>query len=159
MKTTFNHSDGAFFENDGASLYYEEAGTAEAPALIFLHGGMGHLETFNSITPKFAPHFRIIGLDSRGHGRSGLGEKGLRYEFLQNDVEALVKHLGLGSFSILGFSDGGLVGYRLAAFTELPIEKIVAVGAPWRVEQERFLKENRAKITGDAMRERQPDYF
>jgi pimeloyl-ACP methyl ester carboxylesterase len=159
MSILFNHSSGHFLENDGASIYYEEAGRADAPALLLLHGGFGHLEEFNPILPELAPQLRLIGIDSRGHGRSSLGEKGLSYELLQKDVEAVVKHLGLSEFAILGFSDGGIVAYRLAALTSLPITKIVTVGAAWHSKSEAFIRENRSKFTSDSMRQRLPEYY
>jgi pimeloyl-ACP methyl ester carboxylesterase len=50
---------------------------------------------------------------------------------LQLDVEAVANHLKLQDINIIGYSDGGVVAYRLAAANRIPIRKIVTIGAGW----------------------------
>ena len=73
----FNHQDGEYIEIDQASLYYEQQGNMEGPALVFLHGGFGDIETFNAITPRLSQTYRLIAIDSRGQGKSTLGSSRL----------------------------------------------------------------------------------
>lgn len=65
----FNHETGEHFEIDGAEIYVEETGNENAPVLLFLHGGFGNIEDFNSILSLFENEFRVVGIDSRGQGK------------------------------------------------------------------------------------------
>jgi len=130
----FDHNSGEYLELDGARIYYEVTGNNDDPVLLLLHGGFGNIEYFNPIIPHLKREFKIIGIDSRGQGKSTRGAAELSYEQLQRDVERVVEHLKLERFSIIGFSDGGMVGYRLASLTSLPIEKLVTIGSRWHVK-------------------------
>ena len=127
----FDHTSGKHIEIDTAKIYYEETGQADKPVLLLLHGGFGNIEDFNTIIPKIEKKFRMIGVDSRGQGKSTLGNKKLSYELIQADIEQLLKHLRIDELNIIGFSDGGIVGYRLATFTNLKINKLVTIGSRW----------------------------
>ena len=70
----FDHNSGEYLDIDGAKIYYEVTGD-DAPALLFLHGGFGDLETFNTILPDLNEGFKVIGIDSRGQGKSTVGQK------------------------------------------------------------------------------------
>lgn len=132
--TCFTHSSGQHLRIDDASLYFEVAGNPVGKPLLLLHGGLGNLTDFNGILSKLPEQFRFIGIDFRGHGKSTLGSSPLNYQQYQADVEAVLAHLGIDSCSILGFSDGGIVAYRMAAKSPSSIEALVTLGAQWRLE-------------------------
>ncbi|MBC8949553.1 MULTISPECIES: alpha/beta fold hydrolase [Xenorhabdus] len=127
----FNHQDGSYLEVDGAHIYYEIQGNANGYPLIFLHGGLSTIETFNRLVGDLGKSYQLIGIDSRGQGKSTLGQKSLSYKRLQQDVEAIANHLRLEKCSIIGHSDGGIVALRLAAAGIVSIDKMVAIGAHW----------------------------
>lgn len=133
MSTRFNHQDGQQLPVDDALLYVEQQGNPDGPPLLFLHGGFGDISTYNLITPALAPHYRLIGLDSRGHGRSTAGKVPLSYLRLQEDVQAVTRQLGLARYGVIGFSDGGIVGLRLAAQPDSPVERLVSIGGHWQL--------------------------
>src|SRR6476659_7361763 len=89
------------------------------------------MEDLNAIIPKIEKEFHIMGVDSRGQGKSTLGRKKLSYELIQSDIEQLLKHLGIKKINIIGFSDGGIVAYLLAVFSNLKINKLVTIGSRW----------------------------
>jgi pimeloyl-ACP methyl ester carboxylesterase len=60
----------------------------------------------------FTGDYHIIGIDSRGHGKSTLGTGKLTYRRSQLDVEAVVNRLYLKNIDIIGYSDGGIIAYR-----------------------------------------------
>lgn len=157
--TTFNHQDGQHLEIDHASLYVEQQGNKEGPVLVFLHGGFGDIETFNAITPHLGRNYRLIGIDSRGQGKSTLGSSGLTYMRIQQDVEAVVKHLGLEHFSIIGHSDGGIAALRMAAANTLPIDKVVAIGAHWALKADDPTRDLYAEVTAESWREMFPHSY
>ncbi len=72
---SFDHISGKHFDIDDAKIYCEIIGDEKNPALLFLHGGLGNIEDFNDIISELPDKFRIIGIDSRGHGKSTLGSK------------------------------------------------------------------------------------
>ncbi|MDR1055025.1 MAG: alpha/beta hydrolase [Prevotellaceae bacterium] len=143
----FNHKTGEYLEVDDADIYYEVIENAGKPTLLFLHGGFGNIEDFNSILSMFANDYRIVGIDSRGHGKSTLGPGKLTYKRLQLDVEAVVNHLQLKDIDIIGFSDGGIIAYRLAAANEIPIRKIITIGATWSLSDAELMEKIVADIT------------
>ncbi len=128
---TFNHKDGNTLSIGSAKVYYEDAGSPGKPVLLFLHGGFGNIENFNIIVPKIERDFRIVGIDSRGHGKSTLGDEKLTYEIIQDDIEQILKHLEINELNIIGFSDGGVVAYRLATYADLKINKLITLGSRW----------------------------
>ncbi len=130
----FDHQSGHYLEVDDAKIYYEDIGDKSLPVLLFLHGGLGNIAHFNGFLTRLPETFRVIGIDSRGHGRSTLGTNPLTYELLQKEVEKVLEHLNIDQLSIIGFSNGGTIGYRLAAFTPLKINHLITIGSPWHTK-------------------------
>jgi pimeloyl-ACP methyl ester carboxylesterase len=127
----FDHQSGQYLDIDTAKIYYEIAGATDKPVLLVLHGGLGTLQDMNVLLPALSKQFMLLGIDSRGHGKSTMGTHRLTYERIQKDVELVLQHLNINTLSILGFSDGGIVAYRLGALSKLKINKIVTIGAYW----------------------------
>ena len=148
----FNHKAGKYLEVDGANIYYEEIENAGKPALLMLHGGFGSIEDFNSILQMFTGNYHIVGIDSRGHGKSTLGTSKLTYKRLQLDVEAIVNHLQLKDIHIIGYSDGGVVAYRLAAANKISIQKIVTIGGTWSLSDAEIMEKLMAGMTPEECR-------
>jgi pimeloyl-ACP methyl ester carboxylesterase len=136
----FNHKTGKYLDIDGANIYYEEIENIRKPTLLFLHCGFGNIEDFNPILQMFSNDYHIIGIDSRGHGKSTLGTDKLTYKRLQLDVEAVVNHLQLKNIDIIGYSDGGVVAYRLAVANRISIRKIVAIGGTWSLSDAELIE-------------------
>ncbi|PHM49397.1 alpha/beta fold hydrolase [Xenorhabdus miraniensis] len=155
----FNHQNGSYLEIDGAHIYYERQGNPNGYPLIFLHGGLSDIETFNRIVDDLGNSYQLIGIDSRGQGKSTLGQGNLSYKQLQQDVEAVVRYLTLGKCSIIGHSDGGIVALRLAAAGSIPIDKIVIIGAHWTLKEEDPTREIFTLVTADSWRAMLPDSY
>jgi pimeloyl-ACP methyl ester carboxylesterase len=153
---TFDHRSGACLDVDGARIYYEITGDENGPALLLLHGGFGNIEDFNAVLPDLKRDFKLIGIDSRGHGKSTLGSRALTYEQIQKDVERVLEHLKVDALSIIGFSDGGIVGYRLASLTSLRVERLVTIGSRWHLKNTEPTRELFLKITGESWKEKFP---
>ncbi|MDR1554046.1 MAG: alpha/beta hydrolase [Prevotellaceae bacterium] len=149
----FDHLTGKYLEVDGANIYYEEIKNKGKPVLLFLHGGFGNIESFNTVIPLFTNDFHIIGIDSRGHGKSTLGTDKLNYERLQADVESVLKHLQINEVSIIGFSDGGIVGYRLAAANKTLVNRLITIGATWSLDDVILMENLMATVTPETLKE------
>lgn len=153
----FTHESGRVIPCGEASIYVEETGHPDGPALILLHGGFGTMEDFNPILPALGRHFRLIGIDSRGHGKSTLGDAALSYATLAADLAQVIAALELREYSLLGFSDGGIAAYRHAIRRDPRLQKIVAVGASWEMGESDPAWEMLSGMTGDAWKEMFPD--
>lgn len=130
----FVHSIGQYLQIGEANIYFETAGNPDGLPLLLLHGGLGTLADFNGILKELPSKFRFIGIDLRGHGKSTKGSSRLSYVQYQSDTEAVLEHLNIDAVSILGFSDGGIVGYRMAAKDPSKVRQLITLGAQWRLE-------------------------
>ena len=155
----FNHETGHSIEIEGAEIYYETIGNKEAPPLLLLHGGVGTIEDFNSLLPSLAAQFHVIGVDSRGHGRSTLGSSGLTYQRLERDVIEILRYLQIDKTAVIGFSDGGIVGYRLMISGAIAVPKLITIGAPCELKTDRSVRSVYAKITGESWRAKFPESY
>lgn len=119
-----------YFEHLGAQLHYQLGGEETAPVMVLLHGGLGSIGDFSALLPRLQQQFRVVALDTRGHGRSTFGHAALTYAQAADDVRQLLRHLQIQRYSLFGFSDGGTTAYRLAV-TNTEVEKVITVGADW----------------------------
>ena len=108
-------------------LYYEIHG--DGTALILLHGGLGHSGHWDNQLPVLSEHYKVITVDSRGHGRSTMTEQQISYELMASDIVALMDHLSIKRAHILGWSDGGNIGLYLAINHPERLIKAIASGA------------------------------
>lgn len=119
-------ADGSVSVN-GVDLYYGEYG--KGPPVLLLHGGLGNSDYFANQVPALAAHFRVIVVDTRGHGRSTRSDRPYSYELLADDVLGLMDKLQIGKASIVGWSDGGIVGLHIAIHHPERLAKLFAFGA------------------------------
>jgi pimeloyl-ACP methyl ester carboxylesterase len=122
----------SFAEVKGQRLYYQMAG--EGPNLLLLHGGLSSSEDFQKLIPTLAKHFRVITVDRVGHGRSSDSGEPFVYASMAEDMKAFLDVLGIQATFVLGWSDGGIVGYHLASKYPRLVTKLIALGANTRVE-------------------------
>ena len=119
-----------FIKHQGAMLHYQTGGTETAPVIVLLHGGFGSIADFAPLLPRLQQHYRVIAIDTRGHGRSSLGTVALTYAQAAEDARQILRHEGVEKYSLFGFSDGATTAYRLGA-EDKNVEKIITVGAEW----------------------------
>jgi pimeloyl-ACP methyl ester carboxylesterase len=112
-------------------LYYAIFGKGKP--LILLHGGLGNMENFGNQVPAFANDFEVIAVDSRGHGRSTRSSRPFSYLLMASDVIALMDYLHIPKASILGWSDGAIIGLDIAIRHPERVDKLVALAANFSV--------------------------
>jgi len=103
-----------FIENQGTQIHYldmdERPDANRGLSVVFIHGAGSSHETWTLQVNKFKAFHRVIALDLSGHGQSGPGpdttsiEQGFTME-----LAALVDHLDLSDFVLVGHSMGGSV--------------------------------------------------
>jgi pimeloyl-ACP methyl ester carboxylesterase len=110
----------------GARLHWAAWGSG-APVLL-LHGGAGNGEHWAWQVPALAPRFRVIALDARGHGRSTRDARPFGYHRMAEDLVAVMDALALPRASLVGWSDGGIVGLDAAIHHPDRVARLVALG-------------------------------
>lgn len=104
------------------SLFYQEKGEGEA--LILLHGNGENGAYFDKQIEFFSDKYRVIAVDTRGHGNSPRGTAPFTMEQFAKDLYELMALLDIPRAIILGFSDGANIAMK---FTLMYPEKIRAL--------------------------------
>lgn len=102
---------------DGIRVFYREAGPADAPVLLLLHGFPSSSHQFRELIPLLADKYRIIAPDLPGFGFTEVpAERSYVYTFdaLGKTLEAFVDTLGLERYALYVFDYGAPAGLRLA---------------------------------------------
>lgn len=95
-------------------LNIEELGAGDL-ALVFLHYWGGTHRTWNKMAAELQSSYRIVTYDMRGWGESGAAEDGYSIAALGDEAMALIEHLGLGRYVLIGHSMGGKVAQLVAS--------------------------------------------
>src|ERR1700760_2633260 len=122
MTTTYRTAD-----VDGRKVFYREAGAADAPKLLLLHGfpSAGHM--FRDVIPMLAERFHIIAPDLPGFGQSDLPPRekfSYTFDNIARVIERFTEIIGFDRFAVYVFDYGAPTGFRLA--TRHP-ERITAI--------------------------------
>lgn len=120
---------------NGADLYYEVHGPDDGQPVLLLHGGLGTSESWVNLSPVLATAgYRVVAMDSRGHGRSTWGDAPITYEQMAADTLGLLDHLEIAKTDVVGWSDGAVTGLELAIRHPERLDRVVAYGANFTPE-------------------------
>ena len=105
-----------YVEHDHARVWYASFGSGTP--VILLHGGNGHSGNWGYQVPALlGDEYRVIVIDSRGHGRSTRDDKPFTYQRMAFDVLAVMDHLQIPKATFVGWSDGAVVALTIAMNT------------------------------------------
>ena len=93
-------------------MFFEEAG--EGFPLVLLHGNGEDSSYFAHQVSAFSGHFRVIAVDTRGHGRSPRGGAPFTLEQFALDLRDFLDERGIARAHLLGFSDGANIALMFA---------------------------------------------
>src|ERR1700722_11544582 len=124
-------STGRYQLVNGARLWYAEWGGRRAGTpVLLLHGGYGNSNYFGNLIPELVKHgYRVVAINSRGHGRSGRTDEPITYHLMASDVLGVLDALHVQKVSLVGWSDGGCIGYDLAINNPGRLQRLFAFGA------------------------------
>ena len=108
-------------------LNYVERGAGDV--LLLLHGNGESLDYFAGQIDFFAKAYRVIALDTRGHGASPRGSAPFTIRQFAEDLRAFMDERGIDSAHILGFSDGGNIALSFALKYPQRVRKLILNGA------------------------------
>jgi len=117
-------------EPTGTRIYWEEFGNADASPVVVLHAGLTSIAFMGGQIEALATDsYRVIAIDSRGHGKSSNTAPVPTYEMMTDDVVAVMDARNISKANVVGWSDGGNIGLDLARRYPDRVRKLVAFGA------------------------------
>src|SRR6266513_5584754 len=102
---------------DGFNVFYREAGPADAPKLLLLHGFPSASHMFRDLIPLLVDRIHIVAPDLPGFGQSDmLPRENFRYTFdnIAGVIDRFTEIIGFDRFAIYVFDYGAPTGFRLA---------------------------------------------
>lgn len=117
-----------YLKSGSANIYYEIFGEENSEAVILLHGNGESGRSFKKLIPLISDKYKVIAIDSRGHGKSEFGSGQLSLGTMAVDVVNIIEALGLEKVNIVGFSDGANIAMLVALKNNELINKIVLIG-------------------------------
>ena len=121
----YGSNNGQYLSICGTQIYYEEYG--DGIPLLLLHGGFGSIEYYGMVIPELSKHFKVIAIDSPGHGRSEQADT-MSYQLITDYISEMIDIMGLDSVYALGCSDGSIVALLLAHDRPDKVKRIISDG-------------------------------
>lgn len=144
---------------DGARIAYATAG--DGYPVVLLPSWLSHLDhqrrsvAWAPFLDALAARYRLIRYDPRGCGLSDRRVMDLGFEAWVRDLDALVGHLRLGAFALLGVCQGGAVAVEYAARNPGRVSHLVLFGTYARGRDKRGdlpLEPEKARVMLEMMR-------
>jgi pimeloyl-ACP methyl ester carboxylesterase len=111
------------------ALALDDGGTG-SPAVVLVHSLSGSITHWQGQLGRLRRSRRTVALDLRGHGRSDLPADGSHaIEAMAGDIAAVVDHLGLERFALVGHSMGGGVALAYAGMYPDRVEQLLLLDA------------------------------
>jgi pimeloyl-ACP methyl ester carboxylesterase len=116
---------------NGAQIWYSQwAAQACRDPVLLLHGGLMNSNYFGHLIRALLINgYGVITLDSRSQGRSPYSDGPITYDVMEQDAVALLDHLRLQRVSLVGWSDGGIIGLQLAMNHPDRLSRLFTFGA------------------------------
>lgn len=102
---------------DGIGIFYREAGPADAPVVLLLHGFPTSSHMFRNLIPMLADRYRVIAPDYPGYGQSDMpNHETFDYTFdrFGELMDGLLDQLEVTHYAMYVMDYGAPVGWRLA---------------------------------------------
>jgi pimeloyl-ACP methyl ester carboxylesterase len=102
---------------DSVNIFYREAGPADGPVVVLLHGFPTSSSMYRRLIPALADRYHVIAPDYPGFGQSGVPDRAtFTYSFAHYAelLDHLLSRLGATRYALYVQDYGAPVGYRLA---------------------------------------------
>jgi pimeloyl-ACP methyl ester carboxylesterase len=116
---------------NGIRIWYAIFGSRShrgAP-LVMLHGGLANADYWGHQVRVLERRYRVVVMDSRGHGRSTRNAEPYGYDLMASDVLGLMDFLKIPKAAIVGWSDGAILGLDIAMHHPDRVSKLFAFAA------------------------------
>jgi pimeloyl-ACP methyl ester carboxylesterase len=105
---------------DSFTIFYREAGAAEAPKLLLVHGFPSASHMFRDLIPRLSDRFHIIAPDLPGFGKSDMPRRGeselsnYTFDRIAATIDRFTEVVGFDRYAVYVFDYGAPTGFRLA---------------------------------------------
>ena len=124
----------------GVRLWYTDTGGA-GEAVVFLHANTGSSRVWEYQIPAFvARGYRVIAYDRRGFGRTVIDPAGAQPGTGADDLLALMNHLKIDRFHLVGTAAGGFVAFDFAVSFPQRLRSLVVANSIGGVQDEDYLE-------------------
>jgi pimeloyl-ACP methyl ester carboxylesterase len=112
---------------NGVKIWFATFGRGDP--VILLHGGLANANYWGNQVRALSSQYRVIVMDSRGHGRSTRNDQPYGYDLMASDVIGVIDFLDLPKVAIVGWSDGAIIGLDIAMHHPEQVSKLFAFAA------------------------------
>lgn len=112
--------------NDGQRVHYVDHG-GDGPVVLLLHSFLMDTEMFAPQVAALGADFHLVALDARGHGGTP-ADGPFDYWAVARDALAVLDELDVAEAAVIGTSQGGFVGLRLALLAPDRIRALAVLG-------------------------------
>lgn len=124
----------------------------ECAPLLVLSNSLGTTwAMWQAQIPALIQNFRVLRYNTRGHGRSAVGQQPVTLERLGQDVIALLDHLDVERACFCGISLGGMTGMWLNRHAPERFQRIVVANTAARIGQEAGWRDRAATVREQGM--------
>jgi 3-oxoadipate enol-lactonase/4-carboxymuconolactone decarboxylase len=148
----------AFASNGDVRLYWRLEGAADRPVLLLLNSIGTDLGLWDLAAPHLLPRFRLLRMDTRGHGASDAPAGDYSLSDLASDTLAVMTAAGVDRAAVCGVSLGGMIAMELALQAPERVSALVLActsaamdEAVWRARVETVRNEGTAAIAEAAI--------
>lgn len=148
----------AFTTRDGVRLYWKLEGAADRPPLVLLNSIGTDMGLWDRAVPHLLPAFRLLRIDTRGHGASDAPDGDYSLALLAGDVAAILEDAGIDRAAVAGVSLGGMTAMQLALDHPARVSALALVctsatmdAASWAARAETVRTQGTAAIAGMAI--------
>ncbi|KAF0474670.1 alpha/beta hydrolase [Gigaspora margarita] len=133
------HETYFFEQQDGSRIAYnilepQKPDDIKKTPIVLIMGIYGVKEIFMGLKEELAKNQKVIVFDNRGMGESSVVSPydPISFDLMAQDTIALIKHLGIKRFNLLGWSLGGFIAIHVASNLplDLELEKLII----WHVQ-------------------------
>jgi pimeloyl-ACP methyl ester carboxylesterase len=136
-------------QSENPTPHINHVASGQGPHVTLVHGVGANLQSWDEVTSLLEPHFTVVRLDLRGHGRSGRITT-CRLDDLASDVRRVWDARGIAKSHLAGFSLGGLIAQSLALSDPERIDRLAILSAvAGRTDDERARVVGRLKLLQD----------
>lgn len=119
-----------FADSGGVNIHYATVG--EGPLVVMIHGFPDFWYSWRHQMAGLQDDFQVVAIDQRGYNYSDkpAGTENYDMQLLTADVEAVIRHLGHDSATIVGHDWGGMVAWYFAFSRPQMVDQLVILNLP-----------------------------
>jgi pimeloyl-ACP methyl ester carboxylesterase len=113
----------------GHEVFYREAGPADGPVVLLLHGFPTSSRMFRGLIPALADRYHLVAPDHLGFGHSAapsVAEFSYTFDALTDVTEGLLDQLGIDRFAMYVQDYGAPIGWRLALRRPAAVSAVIS---------------------------------